>query len=40
VLGHGFETVKTERVQQLFDVVVKLSGVSDSSLPKFSTLAF
>lgn len=40
VLGHGFETVKAERVQQLFDVVVKLSGVSDSSLPKFSTLAF
>ena len=40
VLGHGFETVKTERVRQLFDVVVKLSGVSDSSLPKFSTLAF
>lgn len=40
VLGHGFETVKIERVQQLFDVVVKLSGVSDSSLPKFSTLAF
>ena len=26
VLGHGFESVKAERVQQLYDVVVKLSG--------------
>jgi CRISPR-associated protein (TIGR02710 family) len=38
VLGHGFETVKAERVQQLFEVVVKLSGTSETSLPKFPTL--
>jgi CRISPR-associated protein (TIGR02710 family) len=38
VLGHGFEPVKTERVQQLYDVVVKLSGVSEASLPRFPML--
>jgi CRISPR-associated protein (TIGR02710 family) len=38
VLGHGFESVKAERVQQLYDVVVKLSGVSETSLPKFPVL--
>lgn len=36
VLGHGFEPVKTERVEQLYGVVIKLSGVSDTSLPKFA----
>ncbi|MBX9657201.1 MAG: TIGR02710 family CRISPR-associated protein [Nitrospiraceae bacterium] len=39
VLGHGFEPVKSERVQQLYDVVAKLAGVTESSLPKFPTLA-
>ncbi len=39
VLGHGFEPIKPERVQQFYDVVVKLTGVADSSLPKFPTLA-
>jgi CRISPR-associated protein (TIGR02710 family) len=38
VLGHGFEPVKAERVQQLYDVVMKLTGVAESSLPKFPTL--
>ncbi|THJ24080.1 MAG: TIGR02710 family CRISPR-associated protein [Nitrospira sp. CG24E] len=38
VLGHGFEPVKAERVQQLYEVVVKLSGVSETSLPKFPIL--
>jgi hypothetical protein len=38
VLGHGFEPVKAERVQQLYQVVVKLSGISETSLPKFPTL--
>jgi CRISPR-associated protein (TIGR02710 family) len=38
VLGHGFEPIKSERVQQLYDVVVKLSGVSEASLPKFPML--
>ena len=39
VLGHGFEPVKSERVQQLYDVVAKLAGATESSLPKFPTLA-
>jgi CRISPR-associated protein (TIGR02710 family) len=39
VLGHGFEPVKSERVQQLYDVVIRLSGVPESSLPKFSVLS-
>ncbi len=38
VLGHGFEPVKAERFHQLYDIVIKLTGVSDSSLPKFPTL--
>ncbi len=40
VLGHGFEPVKAERVQQLYDVVLKLTGVHDHALPKFPTLPF
>ena len=39
VLGHGFEPVKAERVQQLYDVVVKLSGVNEAALPKFPVLS-
>ena len=38
VLGHGFEPVKAERVQQLYEVVVRLSGVSESSFPRFPIL--
>ncbi|HEY5931986.1 MAG TPA: TIGR02710 family CRISPR-associated CARF protein [Nitrospira sp.] len=38
VLGHGFEPIKSERAQQLYDVVIKLSGVNESSLPKFPVL--
>lgn len=38
VLGHGFEPIKAERVQQLYDVVIKLSGVNETSLPKFPAL--
>jgi CRISPR-associated protein (TIGR02710 family) len=38
VLGHGFEPIKAERVQQLYEVVVKLSGVSETSLPRFPAL--
>ena len=38
VLGHGFEPIKSERVQQLYEVVVKLSGVSEASLPRFPVL--
>lgn len=39
VLGHGFEPVKAERVQQLYEVVLKLTGVTEPSLPKFPALA-
>ncbi|HXV69157.1 MAG TPA: TIGR02710 family CRISPR-associated CARF protein [Nitrospira sp.] len=38
VLGHGFDPVRSERIQQLYDVVVKLTGMADSSLPKFPVL--
>ncbi|MGH7261548.1 MAG: TIGR02710 family CRISPR-associated CARF protein, partial [Nitrospiraceae bacterium] len=38
VLGHGFEPIKPERFQQLYEIVVKLTGVSDSSLPAFPRL--
>ena len=38
VLGHGFEPLKPERFQLLYDIVVKLTGVSDSSLPIFPRL--
>lgn len=38
LLGHGFELVKSERVQQLYDVVVRLTGTTESSLPKFPVL--
>jgi CRISPR-associated protein (TIGR02710 family) len=37
VLGHGFEPVKMERFHQLYDVVLKVTGVAESSLPKFPT---
>jgi CRISPR-associated protein (TIGR02710 family) len=38
VLGHGFDPIKSERVQQLYEVVLNLTGVVDSSLPKFPVL--
>jgi CRISPR-associated protein (TIGR02710 family) len=38
VLGHGFETVKPERVRQLYQLVVTVMGVSESSLPQFPVL--
>lgn len=38
VLGHGFEPVKPERFQQLYEIVIRLTGVSDNSLPKFPVL--
>ena len=38
VLGHGFDTVKSERVQQLYDVVIRLTGFQNGSLPKFPVL--
>jgi CRISPR-associated protein (TIGR02710 family) len=38
VLGHGFEMMKPERVQQLYEIVISLTGVADSSLPQFPRL--
>ena len=38
VLGHGGDTAKGERVQQLLDVVVKLASAGATSLPTFPTL--
>jgi CRISPR-associated protein (TIGR02710 family) len=38
LLGHGFEPIKAERFQQLYDIVIKLTGATDTSLPKFPTL--
>jgi CRISPR-associated protein (TIGR02710 family) len=38
VLGHGFEPIKSERVQQFYEVVVRLTGVTESSLPRFPVL--
>ena len=38
VLGHGFEPVKAERFHQLYEIVMKLTGVSEASLPKFPSL--
>jgi CRISPR-associated protein (TIGR02710 family) len=39
VLGHGSEPVKAERVQQLFEVVMKVTNAGETSLPKFPTLS-
>ncbi|MEW6543973.1 MAG: TIGR02710 family CRISPR-associated CARF protein [Nitrospirota bacterium] len=38
VLGHGFEPIKAERFSQLYDVVIKLTGVNEAALPRFPTL--
>jgi CRISPR-associated protein (TIGR02710 family) len=38
VLGHGFEPVKAERFEQLYDLVVKFTGVNESALPRFPVL--
>lgn len=39
VLGHGFDTIKAERVQQLYEVVLRLCGIAESSLPAFPSLS-
>ena len=38
VLGEGFEPIKTERYQQLFDAVLKLTGTHEADLPKFPVM--
>ena len=38
VLGHGFEPVKAERFHQLYEVTLKITGISETSLPVFPTM--
>lgn len=38
LLGYGFEPIKPERFHQLYDLVVKLSGVGPTDLPEFPSL--
>ena len=38
LLGYGFEPIKPERFHQLYDMVVKLSGVAPVDLPEFPSL--
>jgi CRISPR-associated protein (TIGR02710 family) len=38
VLGHGFEPIKAERVQQLYEIVLKVASINEQSLPKFPVL--
>jgi CRISPR-associated protein (TIGR02710 family) len=40
VLGHGFGTVNPERYQQLFDVVLKISGRRIEEIPVFARMEF
>jgi CRISPR-associated protein (TIGR02710 family) len=35
VLGHGFEPVKAERVHQMYEITLKITGVLETSLPTF-----
>lgn len=38
VLGHGFEPIKGERFHQLYELVCKVTGIQETSLPKFPVL--
>jgi len=40
VLGYGFESLKTERFHQLFELTMKLTGTTVSDLPVFPSLHF
>jgi CRISPR-associated protein (TIGR02710 family) len=40
ILAHGFVSVKQERYQQMFDVVLKLSGKRLEELPRFPLMEF
>lgn len=39
LLGHGFEPVVSERYHQLMGLIVKVTGVTDATLPRFPTLS-
>jgi CRISPR-associated protein (TIGR02710 family) len=38
-LGHGFEPAAAERFHQLVSLIVKVTGISDTALPKFPVLS-
>jgi CRISPR-associated protein (TIGR02710 family) len=38
LLGYGFEPIKSERFHQLYDLVIKLSGVAPADMPEFPPL--
>jgi hypothetical protein len=38
VLGHGFEPVKAERFHQVYEVTLKITGISETSLPVFPAM--
>lgn len=38
VAGHGFQTTKIERFHQLYTIVLKLTKVDESSLPRFPSM--
>ncbi len=40
ILGYGFESLKTERLHQLFELALKLTDIASSDLPTFPTLKF
>ena len=39
VLGQGFEAIKTERFNQLYDMILKVCEIQPAELPKFPTMA-
>ena len=38
ILAHGFEPVKRERYEDLFNLVCKISGINEGSLPDFPNI--
>jgi CRISPR-associated protein (Cas_Cas02710) len=38
-LGHGCEPVTAERYQQMLAIIYKITGVSETALPKFPILS-
>ena len=39
ILGEGFEPIKSERYHQLYEAVLKLTGIHESALPKFPVMS-
>jgi len=38
-LGHGFESATAERYHQLLAMILKITGITDTALPKFPILS-